>query len=213
MTRSDIQRLFRHMPGLFLVLKPDADFTIVGASEDYLQVTRSTDAIFGRPLFDVFPDNPAMPDADGASNLAASLNRVRETGAPDVMPVQRYDLRLPQGLDGGFEERYWTPVNAPVFDEHGALEYLIHRVEDATAKASRDAVTILESITEGFYTLDRQWRFGYVNREAYRILGREPGSLSGQLIWALYPGLQGIEFGRNYERTMHQREKSSFTAF
>jgi PAS domain S-box-containing protein len=212
-TSDDIQRLFRHMPGPFLVLKPDADFTIVAASEEYLRTTHTTPEIFGRPLFMVFPDNPGMPDADGAANLVASLDRVRRTREPHAMAVQRYDVRLPPDRGGGFEERYWALINSPVLDDKGELEYLIHRVEDATAKANRDAVAVLESITEGFYTLDRQWRFGYVNREAYRILDREPGSLSGGLIWELYPGLKSLEFGRNYERTMYHRETSSFTAF
>jgi PAS domain S-box-containing protein len=210
---SDIQRVFRHLSGPFVVLRPDPAFTIVCASEDYLRLTHTTDRIFGRPLFEVFPANPAVGDASGIKSLLASMERVKATGAPDIMAVQRYDLPLPPAQGGGFEERYWAPVNSPVLGDSGEVEYLIHRVEDATAKASRDAVAILESITEGFYTLDRQWRFGYVNQEAYRILEREPGSLAGELIWELYPGLKELEFGRNYERTMYQREKSSFTAF
>lgn len=201
------------MPGLFLVLQPDQDFTIVGASADYLRATHTTPDIFGRPVFEVFPDNPGVPDADGASKLLDSLQRVLTTREPHTMAVQRYDVRLPPAKGGGFEERYWAAVNSPVLGDSGGVDYLIHRVEDATARASRDAVAILESITEGFYTLDRQWRFGYVNREAYRILDREPGTLSGEVIWELYPGLQGIEFERSYLRTMHQREKCSFTAF
>ncbi|MES2686312.1 MAG: PAS domain-containing protein [Pseudomonadota bacterium] len=213
MTSDDIQRFFRHMPGPFLVLKPDADFTIVGASEDYLRATHTTDAIFGRPLFEVFPDNPGLAGADGVSKLAASLERVRTTGAPHTMAVQRYDIPLPPHKGGGFEERYWAPVNSPVLGDSGEVQYLIHRVEDATARAKRDAVAILESITEGFFTLDRQWRFDFVNREAHRILGREPGSLSGQVLWEVYPGLEGTEFERSYHRTMFDRETSSFTAY
>ncbi|MDO9384976.1 MAG: PAS domain-containing protein [Hyphomicrobiaceae bacterium] len=210
MNSSDIQRAFRHIPGPFLILKPDRDFTIVAASEDYLHTTHTSEAIFGRPLFEVFPDNPGLADANGVKNLRDSLERVCATRAADIMPVQRYDVQLPQG---GFEERYWAPVNSPVLGENGEVEFLIHHVEDASAKANRDAIDVLESITEGFFTLDRQWRFDYVNREAHRILDREPGSLSGQVLWAVYPGLEGTEFERGYHRTMHQREKSSFTAF
>ena len=90
---------------------------------------------------------------------------------------------------------------------------IIHRVEDASAAANRDAVEILESITEGFFTLDRQWRFDYVNREAHRILHREPGTLCGQVLWQALPGLEGTEFERNYQRSMIEREKASFTAY
>jgi hypothetical protein len=48
------------------------------------------------------------------------------------MPVQKYDMRRPEAEGGGFEERYWSPVNYPVFGKGGAIEYIIHRVEDVT---------------------------------------------------------------------------------
>ena len=87
------------------------------------------------------------------------------------------------------------------------------RADDATAKPGRDALAILESISEGFFTLDSHWRFDYVNPEAHRILGRESGDLAGKVLWTEYPGLEGTAFERAYHRTMFQREKTSFTAF
>jgi PAS domain S-box-containing protein len=48
------------------------------------------------------------------------------------MPVQKYDIRKPQAEGGEFEERHWSPVNTPVFDESGEIKYIIHRVEDIT---------------------------------------------------------------------------------
>jgi PAS domain S-box-containing protein len=212
-TRSDIQRAFRHVPGQFLVLAPDDAFTIVGASEAYLSLSRTDASIFGRPLFDVFPPNPHDPQAAGVPSLRESLQRVIATREPDAMPMVRYDLRLPASEGGAFEERYWQATSAPVLAEDGTVEYIVHRVEDARAKSKRDAIEILESITEGFFTLDRQWRFDYVNCEAHRILGREPGTLSGRVLWDVYPGMEGTEFETCYRRTMHDRVKSSFTAF
>jgi len=32
-----------------------------------------------------------------------------------------------------------------------------------------DAGTVLESMGDAFYALDRNWRFGYVNRQAERL--------------------------------------------
>src|SRR4029077_14511329 len=46
--------------------------------------------------------------------------------------VQKYDIRRPASAGGGFEERYWSPVNSPVFAPDGAIAYIIHRVEDVT---------------------------------------------------------------------------------
>src|SRR5262249_20079987 len=64
--------------------------------------------------------------------LEASLRRVLETRAPDAMSVQKYDVRRPESEGGGFEERYWSPLNAPVLDESGNIRWIIHRVEDVT---------------------------------------------------------------------------------
>jgi PAS domain S-box-containing protein len=212
-TPSDLQRAFRHVPGQFLLLAPDAGYTIVGASDAYLSATRTDASMFGRPLFDVFPPNPQAPRPSGVDTLLASLQRVIASRQPDTMATVRYDVRQPAGEGGGFEERYWHVTNVPVLDDHGAVEYIAHHVEDARAKSKRDAIEILDSITEGFFTLDRQWRFDYVNREAHRILGREPGTLAGRVLWEVYPGLEGTDFETCYRRTMTQRRKSSFTAF
>jgi PAS domain S-box-containing protein len=212
MNDLDTQRIFENLPGLFLVVEPRPPFVIVAASGDYLSATHTSAAIIGRPLFDVFPDNPMDAERSGVANLTASLERVLATRARDAMAIQRYDVRLP--AEGGqFEERHWAPVNAPILGADGEVRYIVHRIEEATAKTNREAVHILESITEGFITLDRQWRFDYVNLEAERMLGRQPGDLAGKVLWQEYPGLTGTEFERNYLRAMHGREKLSFTAY
>ncbi|MDB5966154.1 MAG: response regulator, partial [Polaromonas sp.] len=207
-----IRRIFREMPGLFLVLAPEAGFRIVAASNDYLAATHTDTGIFGQPLFKVFPDNPADAQASGASNLRASLERVLATRAPDRMAHQRYDVRTP-GISQDFEERHWAPSNAPVLTDDGTIEYIIHSVQEVIVKTSRDAVEILESITEGFFTLDRQWRFDYVNAEAHRILDRQPGTLFGKVVWEEFPDLEETDFGESYRKAMFDREKGSFTGY
>jgi signal transduction histidine kinase/ActR/RegA family two-component response regulator len=127
----DFQALFEAVPGRYLVLDPD--LRIVAVSDAYLEATMTKrEDILGRGLFEVFPDNPDDPDATGVSNLRASLDRVRRRRAPDTMAFQKYDIRRPEADGGGFEERYWSPINCPVTDEHGRLRYIIHRVEDVT---------------------------------------------------------------------------------
>jgi two-component system sensor histidine kinase/response regulator len=127
-SRAVLQGLFESLPALFLILAPDLE--IVFASEAYLRATMTKrEDILGRGLFEVFPDNPGDPDATGTSNLRASLDRARDSGAPDTMAIQKYDIRRP---DGTFEERYWSPINSPVLGPDGRVEYLIHRVEDVT---------------------------------------------------------------------------------
>jgi signal transduction histidine kinase/CheY-like chemotaxis protein len=127
----DFRLLFESAPGLYLVLA--SDLTILAASEAYLSATLTRrEQIVGRGLFDVFPDNPDDPGATGVSNLRASLDRVRAARVADTMAVQQYDIRRPESEGGGFEVRYWSPVNTPVLGSGGELVYIIHRVEDVT---------------------------------------------------------------------------------
>ncbi|WP_395852551.1 PAS domain-containing protein [Cystobacter fuscus] len=129
----DFQLLFEQSPGPYLVAIPDADFTLVAVSDAYLRATLTTrEGILGRPFFEVFPDNPADPNATGVRNLRASLERAMATRAPDTMAVQKYDIRRPEAEGGGYEERYWSPINTPVLSPEGEVLYLLHRVEDVT---------------------------------------------------------------------------------
>ena len=130
----DFQRLFETTPGPYLILAPhSAGFRIVAVNDAYLRATLThRDDIVGRDLFDVFPDNPDDPTADGVRKLRASLQTVVATCTANTMEVQRYDIPSHDGTDG-FTERYWTPINIPVCDETGMLSHIIHHVEDVTA--------------------------------------------------------------------------------
>src|SRR4051812_44349456 len=107
----DFRILFEAAPGLHLVLDPE--LRIVAVSDAYLRATMTVrEQILGRVIFDVFPDNPDDPAASGVANLRASLARVLSERTPDTMAVQRYDVRQKGPEGGGFEERFWSPVNS-----------------------------------------------------------------------------------------------------
>lgn len=126
----DFRALFESAPGLYLVLSPE--LKIVAVSNAYLNATLTKrNEITGRGIFDVFPDNPDDPSS-GVGNLRASLHRVLETRAPDTMAVQKYDIPRPETEGGGFEEKYWSPLNTPVLGNDKRVQYIIHRVEDVT---------------------------------------------------------------------------------
>lgn len=105
----DFRLLFDSALSPLLVLSPD--FTIVEVNRAYLTATRTSRTIVGQRVFDVFPDNPDDPSADGVANLRRSLESVVSTGRKDTMALQRYDI--PGGEAGTFDERYWSPVNSP----------------------------------------------------------------------------------------------------
>src|SRR5258707_14023270 len=133
----DFGAVFEAAPGLYLGLSPD--FRIVAVSDAYTRATMTKrEAIVGRWLFDVFPDNPDDPTARGASSVRASLEMVLRHRVPHVMAVVKYDIRRPESQGGGFEEGYWRPVNSPVFGPDGELTYILNYVEDVTEEMRLD---------------------------------------------------------------------------
>jgi signal transduction histidine kinase/DNA-binding response OmpR family regulator len=133
---KDFRLLFEQSPDLLLVLLPDAPrFTMVGGTDARFEATHTTRDTLGKGLFEVFPDNPDDQGADGTNNLRASLERVVATRKADTMPVQKYDIR---GPDGGFTTRYWSPKNIPVLSADGQVRYILHRVEEVTELVRAD---------------------------------------------------------------------------
>lgn len=136
---AGFEAIFRAAPSPFLVVTPP-DYRIIAVNDEYLRATMTERAaILGRGLFEVFPDNPDAPSAEGPPGLRASLARVVAERRTDVMATVRYDIPRPAALGGGFEERWWSPRNAPVLGPDGAVACIIHHVEDVTARARAEA--------------------------------------------------------------------------
>lgn len=128
---GEYRLIFESLSGLYLILLPD--FRIAAVTDAYLQATKTKrNEIVGKGIFEVFPDNPSDPNADGVSNLRASLNIVLKDKIPNTMAVQKYDVRRPESEGGGFEEKYWSPMNSPLLNKKGEVLYIIHRAEEVT---------------------------------------------------------------------------------
>jgi diguanylate cyclase (GGDEF)-like protein/PAS domain S-box-containing protein len=84
--------------------------------------------------------------------------------------------------------------------------------ENLSQLAHRLTIT-LDSITDSFFTLDTEWRFTYVNREAERILKRPGGELLGQPIWQSFPDAEGSRFQKEYQRAASEQVAVHFEAF
>jgi len=207
-TEPNFRALFESAPGLYLVLDPGPDLTILAVSEAYLRATMTKRAdILGRHLFDVFPDNPDDPTATGTRNLTASIARAVATKAPDKMAIQKYDIRRPIEEGGGFEERWWSPVNTPVVSDEGTIQYVIHRVEDVTAlvraerrgaalesqveveqrKADVQFRELVDLAPDGVVVCDEEGKIVLVNVQAEKMFGYARAELIGRPIETLVP--------------------------
>src|SRR5579859_3161326 len=61
-------------------------------------------------------------------------------------------------------------------------------------KLAFDGLAVLESIDDGFVSLDTHWCFTYVNRAAERIFHRKREDLLRKNIWEVFPHVVGTVF-------------------
>jgi two-component system, sensor histidine kinase and response regulator len=97
----------------------------------------------------------------------------------------------------------------------GAFQDISERkaAEAETRALAERLTTTLESLTDGFFTLDREWRFTYVNREAERLFILPRAELLGHHIWEKFPEARGTISHLEYERALRDNVAVQFETF
>lgn len=97
----------------------------------------------------------------------------------------------------------------------GAIQDISDRkaADDQVRRLSHQLASTLASITEAFFTLDRQWRFTYLNHEAERLLGTSRDDLLGRVVWEVFPQGVGSEIHLHYQRAMAEFTAARFSAY
>lgn len=130
--------VFENSPGSLLVKGDAPCFTIIAASDTYLEITSSTrEAIIGKCFFDVFPEDKSLSDD---VNARIVFTKVVKTRKKINVPTYRYDVISP--VTEAPEIRYWSCSNTPILDDSGAVAYILNTVVDITkeVKAKETAI-------------------------------------------------------------------------
>ena len=166
-------------------------------------------------------------------------DRVKEMPAVTTLGVASY-LGIPlitaDGLTLGslcaidLRPRRWTPEEVATLGDlaDSVMTEIQLRVEiaeraqaeadRATARevegaANRRADRILASITDGFFALDRDWRFTYLNPQCRSLLDREPADLLGKVLWAEFPAVVGSRSDREYRHVLESGQSVAFEEY
>ena len=219
MVPPDFRVIFESLPGCYLILSPDLQ--IIAVSDAYLRATLTTrEQLLGRALFDAFPDNPDDPGATGVANLTASLETVLRERRPHEMAVQKYDIRRPELEGGRFEERYWKPVNSPVFDSEGRIQCIVHQVEDVTftmrlekrgreqdqriqelsIRGEAQLRQVLDAAPDAMLVIGQDARIRFMNAQAERLFGYGPKELLGKDLNVVIPSKYHASHGEHLKR-------------
>lgn len=74
-------------------------------------------------------------------------------------------------------------------------------------EAQASALQTIETMSDAFFTLDREWRYTSVNSEAARVARKTREELLGKNIWELFPEAVGTPLYAAYQRAVRERVK------
>lgn len=83
-----------------------------------------------------------------------------------------------------------------------------HGAETANARMQ----AVLESVSDGFYALDPQWRFTVFNAAAERYFEKSREEVLGRTLWEVFPEVPGTEFEHRFRRVVDAGEPITFEA-
>lgn len=185
--------------------------------------------IFDVPSLRLLAVNDAGLEFFGYSRaefLALTLYDLRPA---DEWPALEADLARGTVADGS---RYWSYRH-----KSGQVSYGDIRARDLTFQghparliALRDVTEVvlarqqsqalahrlehtLESISDAFFILDREWRFAYLNSQAETLLARGRTELLGHNVWQEFPAAVGTTFQKCYTQAMSSGTTQRFTEF
>lgn len=195
--RPDFSALFTASPYPYLLV--DTGFIIIGANPAYLRATgRSADDIVGKHIFDAFPANPADPDATNLIEVRNSIERAITTQKPHTCALLRYAIprETPEGTV--FDERYWSVVHTPVFDENGNVSFVAQNAIDVTDLYRFDVPTKKYYLKQDANAVPDapQMNRPQMHEAMTRILNAERGQL--QMVFDQAPGFIVILNGKEH---------------
>lgn len=69
---------------------------------------------------------------------------------------------------------------------------------------------ILESISDAFYAVDKNWKFTYFNKEAENLLLKKADDVLGKNIWEIFPSSADTSIRKIYKRVARTKNTESF---
>jgi PAS domain S-box-containing protein len=117
---------------------------------------------------------------------------------------------------------FWVELTVvPIADKKDRYTHWVAVQHDITERKKTETLcsparqmnAILESMTDGFLTVDAQWQLTYANPKAAQILQTARGKLVGQRLWKALPEALGSEFEGEYRKALAQQMAVKFDAF
>ena len=103
----------------------------------------------------------------------------------------------------------------PVKDASGAIiQWYGNSTDIHDLKTAHERIAgILESTSDGFIAIDRQWRITYFNRKAEEMSGLRGGEILGKSYWDVMPNSVNTKIETEYRLAMEEKQSAHFEEY
>ena len=143
---------------------------------------------------------PAVLDLPTEFSWPAAWLRVAETEVAESYEAFPLDVE-------GFNFALFRTQIEPLGDRHVAV-YLTNigrHVPSEQELSDRKIRDIINLSADAVFSLDRDWRFVFLNRTAAKAFRMDPSKLLGKNIWEVFPHFKGSPFKKRCYRTMKMK--------
>jgi hypothetical protein len=184
----------------------------------------SLEVVWSEEMFDLLGfEQDVIPTLDEGLALYPEAHRAGIIAALEscMTEGQSFDLdveiRHASGclLDARLAGQAVRDENDRIVRISGALQDVSERkrAQREVQRLATRLTTTLESITDGFYTLDTRWHFSYANQEAAHLLRVSVEDMLDHSIWDVFPGARDSEIGMRYLQAIEDHQAAHFEAF
>ncbi|WP_340106216.1 PAS domain S-box protein [Rhodohalobacter sp. 8-1] len=117
------------------------------------------------------------------------------------------------GFDNCTNERYWSREEEKMVKTIASnLATAIERdkIDKEIEKLLNEKNSILESISDAFYTIDTNWNITYFNQEARKLLSDKNDVVLGKKVWDVFSHESGTELFEKYHHVKNSGQALNF---
>ncbi|WP_280771368.1 putative bifunctional diguanylate cyclase/phosphodiesterase [Salipaludibacillus daqingensis] len=104
------------------------------------------------------------------------------------------------------KDQYFEMIVSTIKEGHDIVGLMVQHIDTTKFVDSQDQISdILESMTDGFFALDPNWKITHANQEALRLLHVSRKDIIGLSVWHAFPHLLNTEFEDAYRRAVAER--------
>ncbi|MCL4300343.1 MAG: PAS domain-containing protein [Anaerolineae bacterium] len=207
--RNLLRTFIDNLPDFIYFKDTQSRFLIANIAVARLVAGVTPDALIGKTDFDFFPHA-----------LAAKYYADEQTVLASGQPLVNLEEPVIDYVSG--EPRWLSTTKVPLRDSQGKIVGVVgvgrdmterKQAEEALQQSKQQIENILESITDAFFTVDKDWCFTYVNQRAEELLHKTRAELLHHSLWTEFPEAVGSGFEIEYRRAMAKQITLEFEEY